>query len=191
MFRPKTHSLHFLPLPSAPLGSSPLQPTSFYGSRSVTKDYSQSHSFLDRWVSSVVWCYLPFCMRKFVSCWGQWFTTLFPPQAIQHSTDHHSQEKPHAAQSLHSLQEGTPISGLRWLEQAEAFNPGSGSATAARVRISQMGSTTCEHKQSVYVKRNWSAFILDIVNPTDTGEAFWLLARRKKLFQESVLLFWF
>ncbi|XP_049905864.1 ubiquitin carboxyl-terminal hydrolase 37 isoform X1 [Epinephelus moara] len=33
---------------SAPLGSSPLQPTSFYGSRSVTKDYSQSHSFLDR-----------------------------------------------------------------------------------------------------------------------------------------------
>ncbi|KAM6978630.1 ubiquitin carboxyl-terminal hydrolase 37 [Tautogolabrus adspersus] len=33
---------------SAPLGSTPLQPTSFYGSRSVTKDYSQSHSFLDR-----------------------------------------------------------------------------------------------------------------------------------------------
>ncbi|KAM4608577.1 ubiquitin carboxyl-terminal hydrolase 37 [Polymixia lowei] len=33
---------------SAPLGSAPLQPTSFYGSRSVTKDYSQSHSFLDR-----------------------------------------------------------------------------------------------------------------------------------------------
>ncbi|XP_055019497.1 ubiquitin carboxyl-terminal hydrolase 37 isoform X1 [Boleophthalmus pectinirostris] len=32
----------------APLGSTPLQPTSFYGSRSVTKDYSQSHSFLDR-----------------------------------------------------------------------------------------------------------------------------------------------
>ncbi|KAL6101301.1 usp37 [Pungitius sinensis] len=32
----------------APLGSSPLQPTSFYGSRSVTKEYSQSHSFLDR-----------------------------------------------------------------------------------------------------------------------------------------------
>uniref|UniRef100_G3NDF4 Ubiquitin carboxyl-terminal hydrolase 37 n=1 Tax=Gasterosteus aculeatus aculeatus TaxID=481459 RepID=G3NDF4_GASAC len=31
-----------------PLGSSPLQPTSFYGSRSVTKDYSHSHSFLDR-----------------------------------------------------------------------------------------------------------------------------------------------
>uniref|UniRef100_A0A8C3G808 Ubiquitin carboxyl-terminal hydrolase n=1 Tax=Cyclopterus lumpus TaxID=8103 RepID=A0A8C3G808_CYCLU len=31
-----------------PLGSTPLQPTSFYGSRSVTKDYSQSHSFLDR-----------------------------------------------------------------------------------------------------------------------------------------------
>ncbi|XP_040057799.2 ubiquitin carboxyl-terminal hydrolase 37 [Gasterosteus aculeatus] len=30
------------------LGSSPLQPTSFYGSRSVTKDYSHSHSFLDR-----------------------------------------------------------------------------------------------------------------------------------------------
>lgn len=108
-----------------------------------------------------------------------------PPQAIQHSTDHHSQEKPHAAQSLHSLQEGTPISGLRWLEQAEAFNPGSGSATAARVRISQMGSTTCEHKQSVYVKRNWSAFILDIVNPTDTGEAFWLLARRKNCFKNQ------
>lgn len=33
---------------SAPLGSTPLQPTSFYGSRSVTKDYSQSHSFLER-----------------------------------------------------------------------------------------------------------------------------------------------
>ncbi|KAM3862486.1 ubiquitin carboxyl-terminal hydrolase 37 [Diretmus argenteus] len=33
---------------SASLGSTPLQPTSFYGSRSVTKDYSQSHSFLDR-----------------------------------------------------------------------------------------------------------------------------------------------
>ncbi|XP_035995609.1 ubiquitin carboxyl-terminal hydrolase 37-like isoform X2 [Fundulus heteroclitus] len=33
---------------SAPLGSAPLQPTSFYGGRSVTKDYSQSHSFLDR-----------------------------------------------------------------------------------------------------------------------------------------------
>lgn len=33
---------------SAPLVSSPLQPTSFYGSRSVTKDYGQSHSFLDR-----------------------------------------------------------------------------------------------------------------------------------------------
>ncbi|KAM8856582.1 ubiquitin carboxyl-terminal hydrolase 37 isoform 1-T2 [Spinachia spinachia] len=32
----------------APLGSSPLQPTSFYGSRSVTKEYSHSHSFLDR-----------------------------------------------------------------------------------------------------------------------------------------------
>uniref|UniRef100_A0A3Q3BH33 Ubiquitin carboxyl-terminal hydrolase n=1 Tax=Kryptolebias marmoratus TaxID=37003 RepID=A0A3Q3BH33_KRYMA len=31
-----------------PLGSTPLQPTSFYGSRSGTKDYSQSHSFLDR-----------------------------------------------------------------------------------------------------------------------------------------------
>uniref|UniRef100_A0A669C919 Ubiquitin carboxyl-terminal hydrolase n=1 Tax=Oreochromis niloticus TaxID=8128 RepID=A0A669C919_ORENI len=30
-----------------PLGSTPLQPSSFYGSRSVTKDYSQSHSFLD------------------------------------------------------------------------------------------------------------------------------------------------
>ncbi|XP_013873136.1 ubiquitin carboxyl-terminal hydrolase 37 isoform X2 [Austrofundulus limnaeus] len=33
---------------SAPLGSTPLQPTSFYGSRSATKDYGQSHSFLDR-----------------------------------------------------------------------------------------------------------------------------------------------
>ncbi|TDH07187.1 hypothetical protein EPR50_G00121010 [Perca flavescens] len=33
---------------SAPLGSTPLQPTSFYSSRSGTKDYSQSHSFLDR-----------------------------------------------------------------------------------------------------------------------------------------------
>nr|XP_046259112.1 ubiquitin carboxyl-terminal hydrolase 37 [Scatophagus argus] len=33
---------------SAPLGSTPLQPTSFYGRGSVTKDYSQSHSFLDR-----------------------------------------------------------------------------------------------------------------------------------------------
>ncbi|XP_025999560.1 ubiquitin carboxyl-terminal hydrolase 37 isoform X1 [Astatotilapia calliptera] len=33
---------------SAPLGSTPLQPSSFYGSRSATKDYSQSHSFLDR-----------------------------------------------------------------------------------------------------------------------------------------------
>uniref|UniRef100_A0A8C4I7V9 Ubiquitin carboxyl-terminal hydrolase n=1 Tax=Dicentrarchus labrax TaxID=13489 RepID=A0A8C4I7V9_DICLA len=32
---------------NAPLGSTPLQPSSFYGSRSVTKDYSQSHSFLD------------------------------------------------------------------------------------------------------------------------------------------------
>ncbi|XP_034041983.1 ubiquitin carboxyl-terminal hydrolase 37 [Thalassophryne amazonica] len=33
---------------SAPLASAPLQPSSFYGSRSVTKDYSQSHSSLDR-----------------------------------------------------------------------------------------------------------------------------------------------
>lgn len=33
---------------SASLGSTPLQPTSFYGSRSVSKDYGQSHSFLDR-----------------------------------------------------------------------------------------------------------------------------------------------
>ncbi|XP_023192973.1 ubiquitin carboxyl-terminal hydrolase 37 [Xiphophorus maculatus] len=33
---------------SAPLASAPLQPTSFYGSRSGTKDYAQSHSFLDR-----------------------------------------------------------------------------------------------------------------------------------------------
>uniref|UniRef100_A0A3Q2Z3E2 Ubiquitin carboxyl-terminal hydrolase n=1 Tax=Hippocampus comes TaxID=109280 RepID=A0A3Q2Z3E2_HIPCM len=33
----------------APLGSTtPLQPTSFYSSRSVTKDYSQSHSFSER-----------------------------------------------------------------------------------------------------------------------------------------------
>uniref|UniRef100_A0A1A8KJI2 Ubiquitin carboxyl-terminal hydrolase n=2 Tax=Nothobranchius kuhntae TaxID=321403 RepID=A0A1A8KJI2_NOTKU len=32
---------------SAPLGSSPLQPSSFYVSRSGTKDYSQSRSFLD------------------------------------------------------------------------------------------------------------------------------------------------
>uniref|UniRef100_A0A8D3DI05 Ubiquitin carboxyl-terminal hydrolase n=1 Tax=Scophthalmus maximus TaxID=52904 RepID=A0A8D3DI05_SCOMX len=30
------------------LGSTPLQPSSFYGSRSVTKDYCQSHSFLER-----------------------------------------------------------------------------------------------------------------------------------------------
>uniref|UniRef100_A0A4W5RI04 Ubiquitin carboxyl-terminal hydrolase 37 n=1 Tax=Hucho hucho TaxID=62062 RepID=A0A4W5RI04_9TELE len=30
------------------LGPAPLQPTSFYGSRSATKDYSASHSFLDR-----------------------------------------------------------------------------------------------------------------------------------------------
>lgn len=37
---------------STSLGSTPLQPTSFYGSRSVTKDYSQSHSFLDRSSSS-------------------------------------------------------------------------------------------------------------------------------------------
>uniref|UniRef100_A0A8C7Y752 Ubiquitin carboxyl-terminal hydrolase n=1 Tax=Oryzias sinensis TaxID=183150 RepID=A0A8C7Y752_9TELE len=36
----------------SPLGASPLQPTSFYGSRSVTKDYSQSHSFVDRPVST-------------------------------------------------------------------------------------------------------------------------------------------
>ncbi|KAF7658148.1 hypothetical protein LDENG_00016690 [Lucifuga dentata] len=33
---------------SVPLGSAPFQPTSFYSSRSMTKDYSQSHSFLDR-----------------------------------------------------------------------------------------------------------------------------------------------
>ncbi|XP_059198676.1 ubiquitin carboxyl-terminal hydrolase 37 isoform X1 [Centropristis striata] len=33
---------------SGPLGSTPLQPTSFYGSRSATKDYSQSPFFLDR-----------------------------------------------------------------------------------------------------------------------------------------------
>nr|XP_057938706.1 ubiquitin carboxyl-terminal hydrolase 37 [Doryrhamphus excisus]XP_057938707.1 ubiquitin carboxyl-terminal hydrolase 37 [Doryrhamphus excisus] len=31
-----------------PLGSTPLQPTAFYGSRSVTKDYSHSHSFIER-----------------------------------------------------------------------------------------------------------------------------------------------
>uniref|UniRef100_A0A8C5GZ14 Ubiquitin carboxyl-terminal hydrolase n=1 Tax=Gouania willdenowi TaxID=441366 RepID=A0A8C5GZ14_GOUWI len=33
---------------STSLGSTPLQPSSFYGSRSLTKDYSQNHSFLDR-----------------------------------------------------------------------------------------------------------------------------------------------
>ncbi|KAI4878712.1 hypothetical protein NFI96_013483 [Prochilodus magdalenae] len=33
---------------SAPLVSAPLQPSSFYGSRTGTKDYSQTHSFLDR-----------------------------------------------------------------------------------------------------------------------------------------------
>lgn len=33
---------------SAPLGSTPLQPSSFYSSRSVTKDFGQSHSFFDR-----------------------------------------------------------------------------------------------------------------------------------------------
>ncbi|KAM9365405.1 ubiquitin carboxyl-terminal hydrolase 37 isoform 2-T2 [Pholidichthys leucotaenia] len=33
---------------SAPLGSTPFQSPLFYGSRSVTKDYSQNHSFLDR-----------------------------------------------------------------------------------------------------------------------------------------------
>ncbi|CAB1328389.1 unnamed protein product [Coregonus sp. 'balchen'] len=33
---------------SVSLVPAPLQPTSFYGSRSVTKDYSTSHSFLDR-----------------------------------------------------------------------------------------------------------------------------------------------
>uniref|UniRef100_A0A672HJQ1 Ubiquitin carboxyl-terminal hydrolase n=1 Tax=Salarias fasciatus TaxID=181472 RepID=A0A672HJQ1_SALFA len=33
---------------SAPLGSTPLQPSSFYGSRPMAKDYGQSHSFLDR-----------------------------------------------------------------------------------------------------------------------------------------------
>ncbi|XP_023806925.1 ubiquitin carboxyl-terminal hydrolase 37 [Oryzias latipes] len=37
---------------AGPLAASPLQPTSFYGSRSVTKDYSQSHSFVDRPVST-------------------------------------------------------------------------------------------------------------------------------------------
>ncbi|XP_061579846.1 ubiquitin carboxyl-terminal hydrolase 37 isoform X1 [Cololabis saira] len=37
---------------AAPLGTSPLQPTSFYGSRSVTKDYAQSHTFLDRSAST-------------------------------------------------------------------------------------------------------------------------------------------
>uniref|UniRef100_A0AAY4BMV5 Ubiquitin carboxyl-terminal hydrolase n=1 Tax=Denticeps clupeoides TaxID=299321 RepID=A0AAY4BMV5_9TELE len=35
---------------SAPLAPAPLQPTSFYGSRTVTKDYTQSHSFLDRYL---------------------------------------------------------------------------------------------------------------------------------------------
>ncbi|XP_051564990.1 ubiquitin carboxyl-terminal hydrolase 37 isoform X2 [Myxocyprinus asiaticus] len=33
---------------SAPLISAPLQPTSFYGSRTGTKDYTQTHLFLDR-----------------------------------------------------------------------------------------------------------------------------------------------
>lgn len=33
---------------SAPLGSAPLQPSSFYGSRTGTKDYTQTHSLLDR-----------------------------------------------------------------------------------------------------------------------------------------------
>ncbi|KAF5890704.1 ubiquitin carboxyl-terminal hydrolase 37, partial [Clarias magur] len=32
---------------SAPLGSAPLQPSSFYGSRTGTKDYTQTHSLLD------------------------------------------------------------------------------------------------------------------------------------------------
>ncbi|XP_051565756.1 ubiquitin carboxyl-terminal hydrolase 37 [Myxocyprinus asiaticus] len=33
---------------STPLVSAPLQPTSFYGTRTGTKDYTQTHSFLDR-----------------------------------------------------------------------------------------------------------------------------------------------
>lgn len=33
---------------SAPLGSAPLQPSSFYGSRTGTKDYTPTHSLLDR-----------------------------------------------------------------------------------------------------------------------------------------------
>ncbi|XP_052004409.1 ubiquitin carboxyl-terminal hydrolase 37 [Xyrauchen texanus] len=37
---------------STPLVSAPLQPASFYGSRTGTKDYTQTHSFLDRPIST-------------------------------------------------------------------------------------------------------------------------------------------
>lgn len=55
-------------------------------------------------------------------------------KAVQHSADRCGQEKPYAAQSLDALQEGPALSGLRRLEQAEAFHAGPASAPAARVR---------------------------------------------------------
>ena len=45
---PVLFELLFLPFPSAPVGG-PLQPSLFYGSRSVTKDFGQNHSFLERY----------------------------------------------------------------------------------------------------------------------------------------------
>lgn len=125
----------------------------FYRFKILANDY-----WRDLWISKLNWSSQIIVRPVIHIC-------ITPPasKAIQYSTDHHSQEKPRAAQSLYSLQEGTPLSWLRWMEQAEAFHSGPASAPTARVRISQMGSTRCEHKLSWCIWR-------------ETGlQLFWIL----------------
>ena len=65
---PVLFELLFLPSPSAPVGG-PLQPSQFYGSRSVTKDFGQNHSFLERY--SIHGPYYLHCKgRRFHSHWS-------------------------------------------------------------------------------------------------------------------------
>lgn len=63
------------------------------------------------------------------------FIPLKSPQTIHHHPDHCGQEKPHDAQSLHSVQEGPSVCGLRRLEQTETLDPGSASAPPSRVTM--------------------------------------------------------